>query len=194
MARTLTQLLTDRTTAAYGEPRFLLAIGDLYLTDYDRVPIQWDSKDWLPAPGIDLRRATLAPDGTAGGSIMLPLDALPEATDVLAGDLDDLPVSVALVYPTDGTLYPRQTLLLQEGYVESGYYLAVFAAAGHTILRAVVDEIVYRPPHWVELRLGSQSVQANMLPRVRITPPVFRHLPAPGEELVWADERLRIGA
>ena len=172
MARTLSQLLANRTGAALSEPRWLLRLGPHRFCDADD-DLVFDGETWAATPGLEVGRVVLSATGAPSGTVRLPVAALPAGVDAVSGDLDDLEVGIWLAYrPTSD----------HPGAIE-----------GVRAVRGFVDRVTYRPPHWIEVALGAENVNAATLPRIRIAPPVFRHLPSPGE-IVWANDRLKIEA
>lgn len=167
MGRSLSLHLDTATQALTTEPWHLVQLDTLRLTDGPTTT--WAGETWLGYDGLQVDGQGQDGSGHVAGTIRLPNHDGAISGLVFAGQADDDVCRVWQVYGP-GPHGINDAALLADGVIDD----------------ARLDGT------WAELRYVAVGADARQLPRLRIAPPTFNHLPADGAVIEWAGMRITL--
>jgi hypothetical protein len=167
MSRALSAHLSSSTSGTTTEPWHLVQIGTLRLTDGPST--SWDGYTWVSYDGLSVDDHGSDGSGRQQGRITLPNHDGAISGLVFAGGADDVPCLVWQVYGP-GPHAAGDSVLLVDGVIND----------------------VHQAGAWVEMSYVSLGADARQLPRLRIAPPTFNHVPADGTVLEWGGMRITV--
>lgn len=154
---------------AITRPRYLLRIDwttTLYLST--RGTVVYDGQTWTGGT-LTLERLAALPGAGLEGEISLTAADGTGAALALGGEISDVSFVLSMLYG-DGPWAAGEAVVLAEGVLDGAEITATRVRFG----------------------LAAEGRRRAAGPRVYCSPPLMRHLPAPGSVLTWAGERYEL--
>lgn len=165
MSRTLSTHVAGAVAAPVTEPWHLVQVGALRLTDGPTT--LWQGHWWQSLPGLEVAGIRADGSGLTRATLRIPNHGGLGAGLLFAAGGEDTPVTVWQVYGP-GPHADTDAEILAEAVLDGG------EAEGE----------------WAEIALASADADSREMPRWRVAPPVFNHLPPAGTRIEWAGEVL----
>ena len=159
MPRALSSHLSTSVAAISTQPRYLVELGTLRLTDGNTTT--WNGHTWTSYPGMIVSFGEAGLSGQQSGSLVFPNHDLAISALVFSGDAADLPVSIWGVYG-DGPHGVNDAALLATSFLDGASLVG----------------------NQAELQFGGASADGQTFPKLRVLPPTFKYLLPAGTE-IW---------